>query len=73
MKIEKLIDYVELPEVHQQILGDYQGAYSLGVGANGLVLQVQGQTPESTPVYIRLGDEDIPIEVVENWTPPIPL
>ena len=72
MNVNQLAELIELTEIHQQLLCGYDGPYSLGIGEHGLVLQVAGSM-DPQPTAIHLGGESIPVEVVENWEPPVPL
>lgn len=66
-----LAPLLELPETHQKILGDYDGAYSLGIGENGsFVLDVEGQDVQRFPRAVTIGFETIPVVVHGGFVAP---
>jgi len=86
MHIEELQTAFETAgsELHRLILGDYQGAYSLGVSysatteENGilytpcLLLRVEPENPEGFPKTVELAGHTVPLDVRGNFKPPQP-
>jgi hypothetical protein len=79
MDISKLTELVEQPQVHQQLLGSYRGAYSLGIGKcpdTGepcFALRVTDSNTRSFPKAITIDTETIPVLVVGGFSAPKPL
>lgn len=77
MKLKRLMDLVEQPDTHRQLLSDYDGAYSLGVGQREgdavLVLQVEPDAPQEFPDEIRLDGESVAVMVEHDFVIPMPL
>jgi hypothetical protein len=81
MNVEMLSNLLELPETHQQILAGYQGAYSLGIGADPdeighdpvLILQVEHWSSRKFPSHVRLDGESIRLVVRDDFTAPTAL
>lgn len=77
MNVDELKKYMHLPELHQQLLGEYTGGYSLGIGHMvngeiGLILQVEGSA-DGVPLSVQLDGEIIPVEAHGNFEEPRPL
>ncbi|GAC1399897.1 MAG: hypothetical protein NVSMB56_15040 [Pyrinomonadaceae bacterium] len=79
MDIERLAKFVEKPEIHRRILGNYRGAYALGVTRNpqhkdaALSLSVESSDAEKFPREIELDGECVPVIIEPNWSAPRPL
>lgn len=80
MDIEQLASYLEMPEIHREVLRGYSGAYSLGVGREpergpGAVLILQVEHPGGIvfPPQVNVGGELVPLVVRTRVTPPRPL
>lgn len=66
-----LAPLLELPETHQKILGDYAGAYSLGIGEDGsFVLDVEGDDVQRFPQSVAIGFETVPVIVHGGFIAP---
>lgn len=66
-----LTPLLDLPETHQKILGDYDGAYSLGIGDDGtFVLDVEGDDLQRFPQSVTIGFETIPVVVRGGFIAP---
>lgn len=73
MDSKLLAPLLELPETHQKIVGDYLGAYSLGIGANGtFVLDVEGTDVKHFPRQVQIGRRTIPVVVQGGFIAPEP-
>jgi hypothetical protein len=77
MDVEKLSQFVELPETHRKVLSGYRGAYSLGIGQDlarsrepVLILQIEKQPAESIPNEVRLNGETVPVVVRTGFVAP---
>jgi hypothetical protein len=75
MDITQLLDWVEQPETHRKVVGDYEGSYALGVLDNppGFLLRVEPADTDAFPRKVTLHGVDIPVRVVGNYQPPRPL
>lgn len=75
MNVIELGRLTELPETHRLIVGDYQGAYSLGVTncPPGFILRVQSRDTNHFPQHVLLQGQDIPVTVTGGFTPPQPM
>lgn len=67
--------WVEEPETHRLIVGDYEGSYSLGVREDppAFVLRVQPADASSFPRRVTLHGALVPVLVQGNFQPPRPL
>jgi len=75
MNLEKLAANLDRPEIHRQLLGDYAGAYALGItksddGQSALLLRVEGNGPENIPAEVLLHDEKVPVIVKKDFKRP---
>lgn len=78
MKVERLSKLVERPELHRRVLGDYKGAYALGVtqrkqGDAALSLSVESRDADAFPREVEVEGERVPVIVQTEWAPPRPL
>ena len=80
MQQARLLNLLKQPEVQRQILGDYRGAYGLGVALDpvnrrDLVIQlwVEGEDTGDFPDGIELAGEWVPIIVSPNFRKPVAL
>ncbi|MET0754021.1 MAG: hypothetical protein ABWZ66_11630 [Pyrinomonadaceae bacterium] len=79
MKVERLSKFVEKPEIHRKVLGEYRGGYALGVTeAPGnrkaaLSLSVEGDDIAKFPREVEIDGESVPVIIQRNWTVPRPL
>lgn len=79
MRQERLAELVESPEVHQTLLGDYAGAYSIGVTADpadasrpAIRVRVQDENAQ-IPSEIVLDGEAVPVVAHRDFVAPRPL
>ncbi len=80
MDTRELAALLEKPALHQQLLGPYRGAYSLGIGrdpdnpsAPAIVLHVEGDGPPETPHHIQVGQERVRVIKKTGFIAPKPL
>ena len=73
--MKQLLSWVEQPETHRKILGDYQGSYALGVTDNppAFVLRVEGADGSAFPPRVTVHGVEVPVLVQRNFKPPKPL
>jgi hypothetical protein len=75
MNYQQLATFIEKSEIHQKILGDYKGAYSLGVTLNPerqltIRVRVEADDVSKFPRSILVNGEVIPIIVNTGFKPP---
>lgn len=73
-----LAEVVENPDLHHKLLGDYQGAYSLGItstdnGGDALLLQVETEDLSDFPREVLYFGHKIPVIVRGSFRRPTPL
>ena len=75
MNAKLLINWVDQPETHQKILGDYCGSYALGVTDNppAFLLRVEPADVSSFPTVVNIHGVDVPVVVRGNFAPPVPI
>ena len=80
MKQDKLIELIEQPWVHREVLGDYEGGYSLGVTLNPdnreeLAIRVRIQRDDDRGIrrQVTLDGETVPVIVNPGFKLPEPL
>jgi hypothetical protein len=80
MKIQRLASLIETPEVQRRLLGDYSGAYSIGVTTNpsdpdtpAIRVRVQGTESSNIPSELVLDGEIVAVVANTRFTPPIRL
>lgn len=80
MNQSRLASLIELPEVQQRILNDYEGGYSLGITLNpenrfemAIRIRIQGDETAHIASQITLDGETIPIIINKNFQLPEPL
>jgi hypothetical protein len=80
MDQNRLAALIEKPEIQQQILGDYDGGYSLGLTASpsrrgDLAIRVRIESPDADriPSEIVLDGEAVPVIVNTGFKVPEPL
>lgn len=74
----RLSDFVDSPDLHQRLLGDYRGDYSLGVtssdeGAEVLLLRVATENLSNFPHEIQYLGHRIQVVVKGSFRKPKPL
>ena len=78
MDQSQLATLLEQPDIQRQILGSYQGGYSLGLtrGPHGepfaIRVRIEGDDPSGIPSEISLGEETIPVVVNTRFRVPEP-
>jgi hypothetical protein len=72
---EQLRDWVEQPETHRKLVGDYAGSYALGVSEDppALLLRVEPGDTSSFPSKVTLHGVEVPVIVEGNYRPARPL
>ena len=77
MNESSLAEAIQKPEVHRRLLGDYKGAYALGVTSASddddslaLLLRIEGAVPDEIPKQIAVDGEQIPVLVVGGFKAP---
>lgn len=80
MKLKRLSKLIERPDVHQMILGDYEGGYSLGITSHpddpnelAIRVRIEGDDASRIPSSVVLGGETVPVLVHTNFKVPEPL
>jgi hypothetical protein len=79
MDVKKLVTEIETPNLHQTLLGDFEGPYSLGVGRDKasskpvLMLLVPPDAMQAFPEYVTVAGESVPVVVQRTFKPPVPL
>lgn len=80
MDVQSLARLIETPEFHRRVMGDYTGAYSLGItsdparpSAPALRVRVQGDEAPLIPTELDLDGETIPVLVSTRFHAPAPL
>lgn len=78
MDITRLAALLDNPVLHQTILGDFKGPYSLGVGKDNvssepvLVLMVPNGVTQNFPTNVAISGKSISVEVRRNLQLPVP-
>jgi hypothetical protein len=80
MDSKTLQESLSAADVHRRIVGDFRGAYSLGISrfpgdesGPALILRVATDDVSNFPDHIEIAGETIPIDVRANFRPPVPL
>jgi len=79
MDAQRLARHLEQAETHRKVVGDYRGAYSLGVTAHpsgsgaALLLRIGDSAAPGVPRSVKIDDEDVPVIVQGGFKPPTPL
>jgi len=75
MDAKQLMNWVEEPATHRQIVGDYEGGYSLGVTDNppAFLLRVESSEASHFPTKVNVHGVEVPVIVHGNFVPPVPL
>jgi len=80
MRPEQLSSVLQKADVHRQLLGDYDGPYSLGVGrdpedpsAPAIVLHVQDAPSVNPPTHLDIGSERVRVIIRRGFVAPRPL
>lgn len=75
MDTQQLLRWVDQPETHQKIVGDYEGSYALGVTPNppAFVLRVEPKDISQFPTSVTLHGTNVPVIVRGGFEQPKPL
>ena len=80
METSELAAILRQPAIHQRLVGDYDGPYSLGIGrdpdnpsAPAIILQIADDPPVATPESIQLGNQSIRVVKRTGFVAPRPL
>lgn len=79
MDVTKLVAEVDSPKLHQSVLGDFEGPYSLGVGRDKtsltpvLLLLVPPDALQAFPEQVKVGGETVPVVVQRTFKQAVPL
>lgn len=81
MDVQALVEHLESPETLQQLLGDYRGDFSVGLGQDPhqpagqliVIVEVPPGTMPCAPASIRLGSAVLPVVVRDDLAPVHPL
>lgn len=74
METKKLLSWVDQPETHQKIVGEYEGSYALGVtdAPPAFVLRVEPQDVAKFPTSVVIQGEKVPVVVRGGFVQPKP-
>ena len=74
MDAKQLLSWVDQPETHRKIVGDYGGSYALGVTDNppAFLLRVEGADVSAFPTKVTINGQDVPVIVHGRFQPPRP-
>lgn len=79
MDVEKLVSEVDSPNLHQALLGNFDGPYSLGVRRDKdsekavLLLMVPADIVQAFPAHVTVAGEQVSVEVQRTFKQPAPL
>ena len=75
MDAKKLRDWVEEPQTHRQVVGDYAGSYALGVKEDppAFLLRVQPVDVANFPDRVMIHGVEVPVIVRGGFVQPKPL
>ena len=80
MNHSSLAEAIQRPDVHRKLLGNYRGAYALGVTDSpedekepALLLRVEQAAPKNLPTQISIGGEAVPVVIIRGYKKPKPL
>jgi hypothetical protein len=75
MDVTQLMTWVDEPETHRKIVGDYAGSYALGVTDNpvAFLLRVEPADVSQFPTKVHLHGLEVPVIVRGNFVPPVPV
>jgi hypothetical protein len=75
MDAKQLSKWVDRPEIHLKIVGDYEGCYALGVTDNppAFLLRVEPADVSSFPTKVHIDGVEVPVVVQGNFVPPEPV
>jgi hypothetical protein len=80
MDANRLATLIQQPQIQRVLLGNYQGAYSLGVTTNpgnpdevAIRLRIEGTDTSGIPEQITLDGVSVPVLVSPRFAVPVPL
>ena len=75
MDVKQLLHWVDQPETHQKIVGEYEGSYALGVTSDppAFLLRVEPKDVGQFPKSVTLHGTDVPVIVHGGFVQPKPL
>ncbi|WP_020470415.1 hypothetical protein [Zavarzinella formosa] len=75
MNAKQLMSYVDQPETHQKIVGDYDGGYALGVTENppAFLLRVEPEDVSHFPTAVDIHGVKVPVVVKGSFVRPVPI
>jgi hypothetical protein len=75
MNVKQLMNWVDKPETHQKIVGDYPGSYALGVTDNppAFLLRVEPTDVSRFPTVVNIQGVEVPVVVRGNFVQPVPV
>ncbi len=75
MDTKQLMSWAEEPATHQKIVGDYDGAYALGVTDNppAFLLRVEPKEVGNFPTKVMIHGVEVPVVVHGSFAPAVPL
>jgi hypothetical protein len=75
MHAKQLMNWVEEPTTHQKIVGDYEGAYALGVTDDppAFLLRVESNEASKFPTKVNIHGVEVPVVVHGNFVAPVPI
>jgi hypothetical protein len=75
MNSQQLQVWIDEPETHQKLVGEYDGAYSVSVNDNppSFLLRVEPQDTSAFPSAIEIHGQRVPVEVKGSFRKPVKL
>ena len=75
MDATQLMNWVDQPETHRKIVGDYEGGYAWGVTDNppAFLLRVEPADVNDFPEKVKIHGVEVPVVVHGNFVPPVPV
>lgn len=75
MNVKQLMNWVDQPETHQKIVGDYDGSYALGVTDDppAFLLRVEPNDVSRFPTVVNIDGDEVPVVVRGNFSQPVPI
>jgi hypothetical protein len=72
---KQLLNWVDQPETHQKIVGDYSGSYTLGVTDNppAFLLRVEPADVSRFPTVVNVHGVEVAVVVRGNFVPAVPV
>ena len=77
MNESSLAEALQRPELHRALLGNYDGAYALGITSSpetndriALLLRIEGTVPKEIPTHVTVDGEQVPVIVQGGFKTP---